>query len=171
MTKKENSHLRDSTNAGTDGHTAQGKSVHYELTFTVAIELGFDLAEARTIAKSNEEVDRCFKPEQNIQNYWRHFDPLAWLPFRRDSREFYANHYFELAVESGDVSHLGTGLHGLQDKYAHGLIPFQKDLPILRIFTGTWRDNPKLNPKAFEKTKKATSEYLAEFLKRCSEKA
>jgi hypothetical protein len=165
MTNKENSNSDASRpRQGVSCCSPRKKGVHYQLSFTTAQQLGFDLQESRTIAKSNEEVDKCYKPEQNLQNYWRHFDPLAWLLFRRDSRDFFAGYYLKLAVQSGDVSYLGTGLHSLQDKFAHGLIPFQKDLPILRIFTGTWRDNPKLNPKAFKKTKSATSAYLAKFL-------
>lgn len=142
------------------------KSVHYGLTISIAKELGFSPEEARTIAKANIEVDRNYKPEQNIKNYWRHFDPLGWFPFRQDSRKSYADYYLKLAVKTGDIYYLGLGLHSLQDKYAHGLIPFQKDLPILKRFIGTWRDNPELNPQAFEKTKIATKKYFRSFLKK-----
>ncbi len=140
------------------------KSVHYGLTLSMAVELGFDSEDARTIAEANIEIDKNYKPEQNIKNYWRHFDPLAWLPLRHDSRESYADYHLRLAVETGKIFHLGMGLHSLQDKYAHGLIPFQKDLLILRRCIGNWRDDPKLNPKAYDETKAATCEYLKRFL-------
>lgn len=162
MTKSQDSY--DNATRETSSRIPRRKGVHYQLTFSIARELDFDLPEARTIAKANAEVDKCFKPKQNIRNYWRHFDPLAWLPFRRDSRDFYADHYLKTAIETGDPSYLGPGLHSLQDKFAHGLIPFQRDLPLLKRLTGTWRDNPELNPEAFEKTKTATRAYLEKFI-------
>jgi len=171
MAKKNGLHpYAKSSPSGLAANDLPGKSTHHQLAFTIASKQGFGLEEARKIARSSQDVDIRYAPEQNIRNYWRHFDPLGWLPFRRDSRDSYADCYLKLAVETGDVYYLGMGLHSLQDKFEHGLIPFQKDLPILKRFIGTWRDNPELNPRAFAKAENAAHAYLRRFLEKSGNK-
>jgi len=128
------------------------RDVHFDDTLRWARSAGFSDNEAARIAYADTAVDRWYPPPPRGAGYFRHFDPLG-----RDSRDSYAEHYLQLAMQTGDVFYVGLGLHSLQDKYAHG-----------RIFRQTekdkWRDDRRQNKCGYIATQRATFRYLQRFL-------
>ncbi len=116
---------------------------------------------AEVIATADSAIDKKYPAGFN-RNYWHHFDPLGWLPFRRDARESWAEYYLELAVSTGDLRYLGYGLHGLQDKAMHDYIPWEGRPWVWP--KPSWRDNPKTNPLGSEIAQSATRDYLQRYI-------
>lgn len=142
-----------------------GKSVHYDLTFRLSREQGLSAEEAAVVAQSCYEMDRRYPiGHGSWRNYWLHFDPLSWLPWRTDSRWSRSRRYLAEAQVSGDLRDVGMGIHCLQDLAAHQSIPFQKEIIVLGLWLGDWRDDPKKNKSGLALTEKLTRQFIGEYL-------
>ncbi|MCL6592130.1 MAG: hypothetical protein K6U80_19555, partial [Firmicutes bacterium] len=124
------------------------------------------IIDANAVVSANVTTD--YRDSRNKFGYspWRHFDnPLT----RGDDRDLFANKHLQAAIKAWKCgnkeeaySHLGTGLHSLQDKYAH---PWYK----WTVLHGIWKmagfdpDNPEINIGAFSNALEASEDYLRRF--------
>ena len=152
------------------------RDVHYQTTYSLAIEAGFDPTEAEQIAAANKKTDKDYPATvlsglgslfSSQTNYSRHFNAIKSRLSGKDSRDKWAEYYLNLALETGDVSRLGQGLHSVQDKHAHQGILAQTDVSIFgkKIIATKWRDDPKINREGFLRAQRETSQYLQRFLR------
>jgi RHS repeat-associated protein len=155
---------------GEDVHSGIGNQRYG--TFTWAQQEGFSGAQARRLALSNDAIDGgwgSWVPIFGLQS--RHFNQGAYGDFQ-DSRLFWARYEFNRAIEAHEkgecdiaLSHIGRGLHSLQDIYAHR----DWDTGFLGWYThpgwyDDW-DDPR-NAQAREMTQRVTENYLREFMRR-----
>jgi len=136
------------------------RRIHYDQTKLLAMEVFADETVADRIAAADLSVD-AEHPAGWSRDYWRHFDPLGWVPGRRDARESLAEYFLDLAVKTSDRRYLGHGLHCLQDKAMHGFIPWEG-----RPWVWTkpsWRDDPRTNPHGAQRAEAAAKDYLGRF--------
>jgi RHS repeat-associated protein len=156
---------------GEDVHSGIGNKKEYG-TYTWAKQVGFNEAQARKIALSNDAVDGgwgSWVPIFGLQS--RHFNQGAFRNFQ-DSRLFWAIYELNRAVkayERGDcdiaLSHVGRGLHSLQDLHAHrdwntGFFGWD----IHPGWYDVW-DDPR-NAQARAMTQRYTQNYLREFMRK-----
>lgn len=133
------------------------RRIHCDQTKAIALEVFGDEILAETIAVADLAVDAEHRAGWS-RDYWRHFDPLGWLPGRRDARESWAEHFLSLAAKTGDRRYLGYGLHSLQDKAMHDFITWEG-----RPWVWTkpsWRDNPRTNVHGGRLAEAAAKNYL-----------
>ncbi len=88
-------------------------AVHYDLTLRWALDEGFSVEEAETIARANLDVDRDLSGPYLRHRGWHY----AWLGARRRARRLLAE-----AIENRDLVLLGRALHCEQDGISHGQI-------------------------------------------------
>lgn len=87
------------------------REVHYDFTRRWAIEEGFSVADATTVAAACWDVDRVHSVYE-WRNKRYHF---AWLGANRLARRLLAQ-----ATDTGDLVFLGEALHCIQDAVGHG---------------------------------------------------
>jgi uncharacterized protein RhaS with RHS repeats len=133
-------------------------------TYLWATQIGFSDAQARSIAIANNATDNYAGWAVIAGVPGRHFNTSVGSS--NDSRDIYARYDLELALklykkgdECGSLKALGRGLHSIQDKIAHGSLPFFIPHP-------GWVDDPSERPFTLKETERQTKEYLKEFLRR-----
>jgi RHS repeat-associated protein len=149
-----------------------GEDIHYNGTYTWALQLGFSTQSATWIAQGNNMTDGGFAswlPIFGLQS--RHFNQLNYgMKGFSDSRDYWASiemttavNYYKQGNCRAAYGHLGKGLHSLQDKSAHrdwntGILGWEPH--------PSWYDdwNDPRNTLARELTVNSTKNYLLFFL-------
>ena len=131
-------------------------------TYIWAKQMGLTDIQARILAVSNNAVDDYAGWAVLFGVPGRHFDTAVGLV---DSRDIFAQLDLALAVKlykqgnsCAAFKTLGRGLHSVQDKIAHGSLPFFKiHDPLI--------DDANQRPVALEETEFMTKQYISEFVR------
>ena len=83
---------------------------HYEITYTLAKDVGFSVADAARIATANRATDTNLATSP--------YNPDSTVKYHFASREDAKQRVLD-AIESGDLDALGQALHTYQDTYSH----------------------------------------------------
>jgi hypothetical protein len=124
---------------------------------------GFTYGDAVLIARANVAVDEL----SNQLN-----DPAHYMPGTRDKAERLIAFSLDSAVQfevcgkhEDAMKALGTGLHTVQDRYSHS----EQNAGWWGHMNGSRPDDPKKDPKEFEKAKQASKQYVEAFRRRVEE--
>ena len=139
-------------------------------TYTIALNMGFDVAAATRFGTMCEGIDDGTTPygkstgPMPTQQTDRHFNLDRTS---EDTRLVYANDHLQAAIKFAKVGsydqaeiELGCGLHSLQDLFAHGQIT-----PSVHAVIGQFPDDVDWNPVAYYEAAGATVAYFQAYLK------
>ena len=92
------------------------KDVHYQLTYDLAIQVGFSSSDARIIAAANQYVDES--PLTSSTHFYEkgHSQRCESWHFPTEQR---VKEVLDEAIKTHDLKKLGQALHVLQDSYSH----------------------------------------------------
>jgi hypothetical protein len=145
---------------------AYDKDTHFALTYYLAIQVGYNLDEARAIASTNAAVDISPKTQPLQMNPFVLGDFHAFSTSSdpvKAAKEIAArkDQLWQQAVKMNDPAQLGVLLHFLQDEYSHK--GYQADKG--HLGAGHLPDYIGSDPKQAKEMARATVDSLRKFMK------